>query len=95
MSTEVHDTSLRSEEQPCVWLDSQWEEEVVSRLSEDLEAQAIQLKAWKRKREITSATDLLRGLLGYVLCGPSFRLLNASYLNVRILNRGAWLVIHS
>ena len=31
MSTEVHDTSLGSEEQECAWLDSQWEEEVVSR----------------------------------------------------------------
>jgi hypothetical protein len=77
MSTTVHDTSLRSEEQDRAWLDSQWEEEVVSRLPEELEAQAIQLKAWKRKREISSTTDLLRGLLGYVLCAPSFRLLGA------------------
>jgi len=42
MSTEVHDTSLRSQEQDHAWFDSQWEEEVVSRLPEDLEAQAIQ-----------------------------------------------------
>ncbi len=77
MSTEVHDTSLRSQEQECAWLDSQWEEEVVSRLPQELEAQAIQLKAWKRKREIGSASDVLRGLLGYVLCAPSFRLLGA------------------
>jgi hypothetical protein len=77
MSTEVHDTSLRSQEQDCAWLDNQWEEEVVSRLPQELEAQAMQLGAWKRKREIASATDLLRGLLGYVLCAPSFRLLGA------------------
>jgi hypothetical protein len=77
MSTEVHDTPLHSEEQSRVWLDSQWEEEVVGRLPEELEAQAIELGAWKRKREIKSATDLLRGLLGYVLCTPSFRLLGA------------------
>ena len=77
MSTEGYDTSLRSEEQEGAWLESQWDEEVVSRLPQELEAQAIQLKAWKRKREITSATDLLRGLLGYVLCAPSFRLLGA------------------
>lgn len=49
----------------------------MSRLPAELEAQAIELGAWKRKREITSATDLLRGLLGYVLCTPSFRLLGA------------------
>jgi len=77
MSTEGYDTSLRSEKQEGAWLESQWDEEVVSRLPQELEAQAIQLKAWKRKREITSATDLLRGLLGYVLCAPSFRLLGA------------------
>lgn len=40
-----------------------WKKEVVPRLPAQLEEQAKTLKAFERCREISSATDLLRGLL--------------------------------
>lgn len=77
MSTHPHHTTVISEEQAQTWLDSQWEEEVVRRLPDQLEAQAGQLQAYRRVRQVKSATDLLRALLAYVLCASSFRRLGA------------------
>src|SRR5690242_15930443 len=50
-----------------------WEKEVVPRLPAQLEEQAKKLKAFERCREISSATDLLRGLLAYVYTAHSFQ----------------------
>src|SRR6266566_9718880 len=50
-----------------------WEKEVVPRLPAYLEEQAKKLKAFERSREISSATDLLRGLLAYVYTAHSFQ----------------------
>jgi hypothetical protein len=50
-----------------------WEKEVVPRLPERLEEQARKLKAFERSREINSVTDLLRGLLAYVMIVRSFQ----------------------
>jgi hypothetical protein len=50
-----------------------WTKEVVPRLPAHLEEQAKQLKAFERSREISSATDLLRGLLAYVYTAHSFQ----------------------
>jgi Transposase DDE domain len=50
-----------------------WTTEVVPRLPADLEEQAKKLKAFERSREISSATDLLRGLLAYVYTAQSFQ----------------------
>ena len=63
MSSDVHDTLWSAEEQHRAWLDNQWEDEVVARLPADLEVQAAKHKAWRRKRAIKSAADLLRALL--------------------------------
>jgi hypothetical protein len=77
MSSDVHDRLWSTEEQHRAWLDNQWEDEVVARLPADLEDQAVKHKAWRRKRAIKSAADLLGALLAYVLCAPSFGLLGA------------------
>jgi len=53
-----------------------WEKEVVPRLPAYLEEQAKKLKAFERSREISSATDLLRGLLAYVYTAHSFQQLS-------------------
>jgi len=53
-----------------------WEKEVVPRLPAYLEEQAKKLKAFERSREISSATNLLRGLLAYVYTAYSFEQLS-------------------
>lgn len=52
--------------------DAEWDEVVRTRLPANLEAQARQLQAWSRKREVRSVPDLLRALLVYASCGYSF-----------------------
>jgi Transposase DDE domain len=49
-----------------------WTKEVVPRLPIQLEEQARKLKAIEREREVSRASDLLRGLLGYVYVAHSF-----------------------
>lgn len=49
-----------------------WTKEVVPRLPIQLEEQARKLKAIEREREISRASDLLRGLLAYVYVAHSF-----------------------
>lgn len=51
----------------------EWSREVVPRLPAYLEQQAKVLKAFERRRQIGSATDLLRGLLAYVFVVHSFQ----------------------
>lgn len=53
--------------------DQEWQLLVEERLPADLEAQARQLKAFQRVRELPSALHLLRGLLYYVLSQTSLR----------------------
>jgi hypothetical protein len=65
-------------------LDSQWEEEVVRRLPDQLEAQAAQYQAYRRVRQIKSAADLLRAWLAYVLGACSFRRLGAWALLIKL-----------
>ncbi len=50
-----------------------WAKEIVPRLPAHLEEQAKQLKAIERCREISKASDLLRGLLAYVYVTHSFQ----------------------
>jgi hypothetical protein len=68
-----HDTttSERSQAAPCPADD--WTREVVPRLPDDVQHQAMKLKAFERSRQIRSATDLLRGLLAYVYTVHSFQ----------------------
>ncbi len=52
--------------------DAAWNEVVSTRLPANLEAQARQLQAWSRQREVRSVPDLLRALLVYASCQYSF-----------------------
>ncbi|MCA1598114.1 MAG: transposase [Chloroflexi bacterium] len=77
MPRPAHPTApLAAAQLPSLVADT-WTTEVVPRLPADLEAQARALKAFQRKRGVAQATDLLRALLAYVLCAPSFRRLGA------------------
>lgn len=63
-----------------------WEQEVLPQLPADYEQQAESLKAFVRQREIKGAGDLLRALLAYVLCAPSFRQLGSWALLIGLAN---------
>lgn len=63
-----------------------WEQEVLSQLPADYEQQARRTGAFVRARGLTCAADLLRGLLAYVLCAPSFRQLGAWALLIGLAN---------
>ena len=63
-----------------------WEQEVLPQLPADYEQQAEALKAFVRQREIKGVADLLRALLAYVLCAPSFRQLGCWAVLVGLAN---------
>lgn len=69
-----------------------WEREVEARLPQELEVQAKQLGALQRKRGLSSAAQLLRALLAYVLCAPSFRRVGvwAVLIGLADLSEAAW-----
>lgn len=50
-----------------------WAKEIVARLPANLEEQAKKFKAFERCREISKASDVLRGLLAYVYVAHSFQ----------------------
>jgi hypothetical protein len=77
MSCGTYDSAepKRLQESLC---DHRWEQEIVPRLPAQLEEQAWLCGAMRRKSgKLTHASDLLRGLLAYVLCVSSFRQLGA------------------
>lgn len=73
MSTNTHHSEQLPAMQEVDLNDTAWNEVVSTRLPSDLEAQAHQLKAWRRQREVRSVSDLLRALLVYACCQYSFR----------------------
>ena len=75
MPDQKHTTIVEGNEQGNGKQDD-WEKEVVPRLPAYLEEQAKKLKAFERSREISSATDLLRGLLASVYTAHSFQQLS-------------------
>lgn len=72
--------------------DAAWDEVVSTRLPREMEAQARQLKAWRRQREVRSVSDLLRALLVYACCQYSFRELGmwAVLKGIGALSERAW-----
>jgi Transposase DDE domain len=69
-----------------------WESEVEPRLPTELEVQAKKLGALQRKRGLSSAAQLLRALLAYALCAPSFRRVGAWAVLIGLadLSEAAW-----
>jgi len=91
MSHRSHHTTASLESQLQQSIDSGWQE-LVGRLPIELEAQAKERRAWVRKRAFSSASDLLRGLLAYVLCVGSFRQLGiwAVLIGLCNISETAW-----
>jgi hypothetical protein len=87
-----HHTGAACAEQLPPLVQDAWMTEVVPQLPTDLAAQARVLKAFQRTRGLACPTDLLRALLAYVLCAPSFRRLGAwaVLLGVADLSETAW-----
>lgn len=69
-----------------------WTRDVVSRLPADLEQHAKVLKAFERRRQVGSASDLLRGLLAYVFVVHSFQHLSiwSVLVGVADVSANAW-----
>lgn len=104
MPRPTYHTDLLAPAQLAARLEDDWTTEIVPLLPDDLAAQAYSLKAFQRKRALSTPSDLLRGLLAYVLCAPAFRQLGAWAVLIdladlsdtawrkRLLGASAWLL---
>lgn len=92
MPQHTHDTLPQPAMQLQALIQEEWEQEVLARLPADYERQARQTGAFVRIRGLGSVGDLLRGLLAYVLCAPSFRQLGAwaVLIGPSLLSHVAW-----
>ncbi len=92
MSSKNHHIDPIPEMQEVDLNDAAWSEVVTTRLPANLEEQARQLNAWKRKREVRRVNDLLRALLVYACCQYSFRELGmwAVLKGIGSLSERAW-----
>ncbi len=75
MPPQKHHTTTEESSQ-AIGSQDDWTKEVVPHLPAQVEEQAKKLKALERERSISSATDLLRGLLAYVYTAHSFQQLS-------------------
>src|SRR5437588_4255149 len=81
-----HHTLPPLNEQLSAVVNEGWEQEVLPQLPAASQEQAERLGAFVRHREIKGVSDLLRGLLAYVLCAPSFRQVGAWAVLVGLVN---------
>ncbi len=77
MPRSPHRSQLTTARCAMARLHDAWTTDVVPRLPAGFDAQARRCGALRRTRKVGCAGDLLRGLLAYVLCGHSFRMLGA------------------
>ncbi len=73
MPQQMHDTLPPLSTQLQALIKLGWEQEVLSQLPGGYEQQARTTGAFVRAKGLKCVADLLRGLLAYVLCAPSFR----------------------
>jgi hypothetical protein len=94
MPQQHHHSLPTLDEQLQAVINEGWEQKVVPQLPTDFEQQAEQLHALIRHREFQRGSDLLRGVLAYVLCAPSFRHLGgwAVLIGLANLSHVAWRV---
>lgn len=104
MPSPTHPTSDPTVVQLAQLTGDAWARELVPRLPADLAWQARTLKAFQRRRGLLQSTDLLRGLLAYVLGAMLFRQLGAWAVLIgladlsdtawrkRLLRASAWLL---
>ncbi|GHO83046.1 transposase [Dictyobacter formicarum] len=90
-----HDTQYaQASQQLCALSNQQWQWFVQEYLPGDLDEQALHYKAFRRKRHLASPSDLLRGLLCYMLSQSSLRQLSlwsaATQPNSPPLSKQAW-----
>lgn len=92
MPRSEHDTTNPQLLQTESFDQQQWEHEVVPRLPNGWQEQAKALGAFVRVRELASASDLLRGVLAYVLQTHSFRHLGmwALLIGLADISEAAW-----
>jgi Transposase DDE domain len=92
MSSQKYDSKPLPAMQELDLNDAEWEHVVKTRLPSQLEAQARQLKAWSRQREVRSVNDLLRAFLVLACCQYSWRELGmwAVLKGVGQLSERAW-----
>jgi hypothetical protein len=72
MPKHSHHTT-REQETQATQSEDDWSKQVLPQLPANLQEQAMKLKAFERSRKISSASDLLRGLLAYVYTAHSFQ----------------------
>jgi len=77
MPQQQHHTLPAIDEQLRAVINQGWEHEVLPQVPVDYEEQAHRLGAFVRQGQIQRVADLLRALLAYVLCAPSFRQLGS------------------
>jgi hypothetical protein len=82
----THDTLPPLSSQLHTLIQEGWEQEVLAQLPADYEQHARTTGAFVRARGLTCVADLVRGLLAYVLCAPSFRQLGAWAVLIGLAN---------
>lgn len=92
MQCSLQDTRGWDPRQVELLLADGWQQEVVPMFPATLEEQGYALGAMERARKLRRASDLLRGLLSYVLCVSSFRQLGAwaVLLGLACLSDNGW-----